>query len=107
MRAGLLHEQVIIQKKSVTRDAYGAEVITWTTLATVRASLEPLRGREYMEARQVQADVDYRIRIRYLNTVRPTMRVLWGTRVFDVISVIHVGERRVETQLMSREQINA
>lgn len=107
MRAGMLHEQVVIQSKSVTRDAYGAEVIAWTTHATVRASIEPLRGREYIDAKQVQADLDTRIRIRYLSTVKPTMRILWGTRVYDIISVIHVGERREETQLMCREQINA
>lgn len=107
MRAGQLHERVVIQSKSVTRDTYGAETVTWVTHATVWASIEPLRGREFLEARMVQADVDTRIRIRYLSTVTPSMRVLWGARVFEIIAPpIHVGERRRETQLMCREQNN-
>lgn len=107
MRAGQLHEQVIIQEKSVTRDALGAEVVTWVTHAEVWASIEPLRGREYLDARQVQADVDTRIRHRYLPTVTPSMRVLWGARVYEIVSPpIHVGERRRETHLMCREQNN-
>ena len=107
MKAGDLRNRVIIQSKSVTRDGYGAEVITWSTHATVWAAVEPLRGREWTETRQVQADVDTRVRIRYLSTVTPSMRVLWGTRVFEIIAPpIHVQERKRETHLMCREQVN-
>ena len=107
MKAGDLRNRVIIQNKSVTRDGYGAEVISWVTHATVWAAIEPLRGREWLETRMVQADVDTRIRIRYLSTVTPSMRVLWGTRVFEIVSPpIHVQERRRETHLMCREQNN-
>ena len=73
----------------------------------VWAAIEPLRGREWLETRMVQADVDTRIRIRYLSTVTPSMRVLWGTRVFEIIAPpIHLQERKRETHLMCREQNN-
>lgn len=106
MRAGILHESVVIQSRTLSKDSGGYDVESWATHATVFASIEPLRGQEYLEARQVQADVDARIRMRYLSTVKPTMRVVWGSRTFDIISVIHSGERRRETQLMVKEQIN-
>ena len=44
--AGRLKDRVTIHSRSVTRDAYCAEVITWATLATVWASVESISGRE-------------------------------------------------------------
>lgn len=107
MKIGNLRHRITIQKKSATRDSYGAETISWTTYLTVWAAIEPLRGREYMEARQVQADVDTRIRMRAQSvyTIKPGMQVLFGARIFDIISVIEVEERNREVQLMCREQI--
>ena len=108
MRAGALRESVTIQSKSVSRDSYGAETVSWTTHATVWAAIEPLRGQEYLEARRMEAEVDVRIRIRYLSTVTSSMRVSWGSRIFQIVSPpIHVQERQRETQLMCREQVNA
>ena len=107
MRAGQLDKRVTIQSKTVTRDSFGAEVETWSTHDTVWASIEPLRGREWLETRQVQADIDTRIRIRYLSTVTPSMRVVWGTHIYDIIAPpIHTRTDNRETQLMCREQIN-
>ena len=36
MNAGALRLVVTIQRKAISRDAYGAETLTWSTLATVR-----------------------------------------------------------------------
>ena len=105
MEAGKLRNRVTIQKKSVVRDSYGAETITWVTHCQAWASIEPLRGREFMEARQAQAELTTRIRVRYQSGIEPEMRVLFGTRTFDIQDVIHVLERRREIQLMCTEQL--
>jgi head-tail adaptor len=34
MRAGRLRHRVVIQRKTVTQNAFGEEVITWTTVGT-------------------------------------------------------------------------
>ena len=52
LAAGRMRDRVVIQTKSATRDAYGAEVITWSTLATVWASVESIGGREFIENQQ-------------------------------------------------------
>lgn len=107
MQAGRLRHRVTIKYKATTQNALGEEVILWTELDTVWASVEPLRGREYMDSRQAQADVDTRVRIRYQEgiTVRPSQRVYFGDRVFEIVSVIDVWERNREMQLMCREHI--
>ena len=74
MRAGFLRHRLALKTKTVSRDTFGEEDVTWTTSATVWGSVEPLRGREYMEARQGQADVSHRVVIRY----EPELTVLFN-----------------------------
>jgi SPP1 family predicted phage head-tail adaptor len=106
MQAGRLRQRIRIEKKTVTRNAVGEEVIAWAPLVSLWASIEPLRGREYLEAKQVQASVDARIVVRYQPEILPSMRVVFSERVYAIESVIHVAEGKRETQLMVTEQIN-
>lgn len=110
MQAGHLRQRVTLQNKSVTRDAYGDEIVNWTDAATVWASVEPLRGREFYEARQEHADVTTRIRLRFRRSIDTHMRVSWtdevgGVHLFDIEGVQHIHERKRETHLMCTETV--
>ena len=104
MRAGDLRHRVTIKAKSVARDDYGQETITWTTFATVWAAVEPLTGKDYIAGQQLEAAVDTRIRLRDLSGVVPTMRVIFGSHTYDVKSPpIHLLEKGREMHLMCEE----
>ena len=105
MRAGDLRHRVTIQQPVETQNAYGEPVVAWQDVATVWAAVEPLRGREFFDAQQVQARVDHRIRIRYRADVTPKMRVLLGSRAFNIQAVIEPESRRRELHLMCKEAI--
>lgn len=105
MRAGELRHRVTIQQKSVTRDSYGAEVITWTDVATVWAAVEPLRGREFLEAKQIQSETAYRVRIRHRSDVDTDMRVMWNSRTLEIVAVLDIGGLGRELELMCREVV--
>lgn len=105
MRAGQLRHRVTIQQFTQTQNEYGEIVEGWTTFATVWAAVEPLRGREFWDAQQLNAEVTARIRLRYLSGVGPTMRVVYDGRTFEVDSVIDVDERHRELQLMCKEVV--
>jgi len=105
MRAGWLRHRVTIQKKTTSQDSYGAEQETWTNVATVWAGIEPLRGREYIDAQNATAEVTHRVRIRYQSGITPRMRVSFGSRTFEIVSVINVLERNRELELMCREVV--
>ena len=105
MEAGSLRKRITIQKKSVAKNSYGEEVITWVTHCQAWAQIEPLSGREFLEARQIQAEGMVRFTLRYQDGIVPEMRVLFGTRTFNIQSVIHVEERGREIQLMCVEQL--
>jgi len=65
MRAGKLRHLVTIQNFSQTQNQYGEVITEWIDGPRIRASVEPLRGREYFAAAQVNAETTYRVRCRY------------------------------------------
>lgn len=106
MQAGRLRHQITLQQPTKGRDARGGITETWVTFkANVWAGVEPIKGREYFESQQVNAEVSHRIVLRYLQGVNPRMRVLWGTRIFRIESVIDPEERHRELQLMCIEVV--
>ena len=103
MDAGKLRDRVTIQSKSVVRDTYGAETITWSDVATVWAAVEPVTGREYLQQEQVRAQVTVKIRIRYRSGITPTMRAIYGTHVYNIEAVLEDLNTRRESTLMCSE----
>ena len=98
-----MRHRVTIKQKSVTRDTFGGEVVAWVTVATIWAAVEPLTGREWLEGRQMAAEVTTRIRMRYRSGVLPEYQVTYGSHTYDVLAVIQPEENRREMQLMCRE----
>jgi SPP1 family predicted phage head-tail adaptor len=105
MKAGKLRRRLEIQQANETQGPTGEISVAWSTFADVHGSVEPLRGREFWAAKEQQAQVDTRIRIRYLEGVTPKMRVIDGTRVFLIYAVIDPETRHQEIQLMCQEAV--
>lgn len=106
MRAGELRHRVELQVRSLSQDDFGETVEAWTTQAIVWAAVEPLTGARYMAAKQANADVTGTVRIRYREGVAPTMRLLWGTRVLRIVSIINPDERSRELQILYKETLD-
>lgn len=105
MRAGALRHRVTFQRATVTPNDFGEPVQTWADLATVWARVEPLAGKERFAAMQTQADVDYRITVRYqtsLAALAPADRATWSGKTFDIKSVIETESRGRELQVFAR-----
>lgn len=105
MRSGPLRHQVTLRSYTKTRDAYGGEIETWSDFATVWASVDPLIGREYIAAKQIQAEVSHKIRMRYINGVDPTMKIVFGSRTFEIVSILNVAEQNRELVIMATEDV--
>ena len=103
MNAGELRHQIVIQAPTETQDSLGAVVSTWATFAIVRASVEPLQGREYLALQQVQSEVSVRIKIRYLPGLNARMRVSWNSKIYEIENIIEINSKRSEIHLMCRE----
>ena len=111
MRSGPLRHRVWIQVRRETQDATGSVVWTFADWLQRWASIEPLMGREYFAASQVQSDVTTRIRLRYVEGLTPKMRVrhVRGAEsptiddFYEIESVLVPNEGRRETVLMCRK----
>jgi len=84
MKAGKLRQRINIQTNTPTKDADGVLTDVWATTYTVWGSIEPLAGREWFAAKQFNAEVNTKIRIRYLAGITAEMRITYGTQVFKI-----------------------
>ena len=108
MRAGQLRHLVTVQSRSATPDTYGEPAQTWSNLhANQPASIEPLSGRELINAQAVQSDVTHRLRMRYVAGVETKHRVIFGTRVFDIRAVRNIDERNIELGMLCTKGASA
>ncbi len=103
MNAAKLRSRITIQQKAAPFDANGEPDGTWSTFATVFASIKQTGGREVYINQQVVAQATHQIEIRYKSGVTTKMRVLHGSRVFDIVNVIDKDERHMEMWLVCKE----
>jgi SPP1 family predicted phage head-tail adaptor len=106
VKIGKLRHSITIEQVAEAQDSDGSIIETWSSFAAVQASIGPISGREYFAAQSMQADVTHRISLRFIAGVIPKMRAKYGSRIFDILSVINVDERNRELQLMCRECID-
>lgn len=106
MRAGQLRHQVTLQQLGArVDDGTGGGSIPFNDVASVWAAIEPLTGRELLDAGQYDPSLTHRVRIRYYAGVRPSWRIKYATRLFDVKSIADLEERHREMDLMCEELV--
>ena len=103
MRAGNLRNYITIQQPTEPFDANGELSSTWSTFVQCYGSVEPLVGREYYYSKQVNAEITGKIRIRYISGITVKMRILFGTRYFNINAVMNPDEKNVELILLVTE----
>lgn len=91
--SGELRNKVNIQSASVTKDSAGGIQEAWTTVHSPWAKLEALSGKEMEVAKQVRADINYRITIRYYSGLTSKHRITWNNKTFNIVSIQNPGER--------------
>jgi SPP1 family predicted phage head-tail adaptor len=79
------------------------------TVCSVWGNIQPLTGREYQQAQQMQSNVSHKITTELLpqnlGPATSRMRLKHGTRTFEVQSVVNVEERNRELEWMCTEVV--
>lgn len=94
---------ISFEKISEIQNEYGEVKKDWTTIFTTRASIRPISGREFYQAETVNSEVTHKVNLRYREGIKADMRIKFGERVFEIISVINFEERNIELQLLCKE----
>jgi len=106
MNTGSLRHEIQIQTATETQDASGHPARSFSTVATVWASVQPLRGREYFEAQRVDATITHKVNMRFYDgTLTPDERIVFGSREFNIVVVRNLNERNVEMELLVTEAV--
>ena len=104
MRAGQLRHRVTIQQAARVADGAGGATVTWSTFATRWAAVEPLNSDERLRADALETPITHRVRLRWLDGVRPDFRVSHDGRVLEIVGHTNTDERDRELVLMCKEQ---
>ena len=99
-----LNRRVIIQSVTRTSDGQGGYTEVWATFATVWASIVPMKGYEKFQAAKLETPVSHKMMMRYRSGVTTAMRILWGTRVFDIKEVLNMNEDNSFLQIIAIEK---
>ena len=103
MRIGPLRHRIALQSSSGSQGEYGYTPLSFSTYATVWASVEPLNGRELLSAQQIESETTHRIRLRYLSTVTSEDRISFDSRTFEIVSLINRKEKNWMLELLCKE----
>lgn len=85
---------------------FGETVPDYQEYRTVWAYVAPKTGREYDEAQKIRSETTYNIITRYHDGITANMKIQYKQQIFNIISVLNVGERNEELQIVATETDN-
>lgn len=108
MRSGLYRAKVTIYTVPWTTDTdAGVKESPVSSFAVRWARVIPSAGKETWRNEILSAETTHVVELReYTAGVTPKMRVVWGSRTLEIISVRHDEMRHRETTLECRELIS-
>ena len=71
---------------------------------SVAALVAPMSGREYEESQKLRAETTYKIATRFFRGIKPEHRILYDNREFDIVSVLDIGGKHEELQIVAAER---
>jgi SPP1 family predicted phage head-tail adaptor len=98
-----LNRKIAIQSRTVTKDAYGQQSTSWTTISTPFACIRPLSGNELVVAQAVNAEVQVEFRIRYRSSVLAANRIVYAGKYYDIKSVLDESMAHVWLRILCTE----
>ena len=100
---GSLNKRITLQYETKTADGMGGFSVVWTDSATIWAAIWPISANETIQSMQTDMIINHRIRIRYRSGVLPNWRINFGSRYFNIVSIINPSERGEWLDLMCKE----
>ena len=93
MRAGNMDRRITIEKNTTTRSDSGAEVESWSTLATVWAEVRAVGGGERFRGAHIVAEATTSFVIRHRTDVTEKMRIQFDGDDYDIHVISEIGLR--------------
>jgi SPP1 family predicted phage head-tail adaptor len=107
-----LRHRVDIEALTVELDSNGVTTEEWQTIRDssepdlIPAGIEPLSGREFIAAQAVQAGVTTRITLRWREGLKPSMRIVHGDDLYNILAILPDPTLRRHVNLMCSTGVN-
>lgn len=105
-RGGALRHRIAIHEETDTPDGFGGFTRAWAAksgMTSVPASIMPLTAREVIELGKSELQMSHKIKIRYRSGITAKDRVVFGSRTFNIRSIINTEERNIELLFLVEE----
>ena len=95
MPAGAFDQKLVIEQPAIAADGYGGGVVSWSTFATVWASVKPQSGREDQRQGAERGSCLYQIEAyaKGLESLTAAMRVNWRGTILNIREIRRRSER--------------
>ena len=104
MNVGKMRYRIEIEDFISTTDSDGFVSELWNNFATVWADIIPVSGKEYFNSAQTLEEVTNKIYIRYISSIKTTMRIIFNERIFNIQSILP-DERNGMITIMAKEVV--
>ena len=84
---------------------FNTHVLLFARAPEAWADIEPLRGKELFEAQAVDARLTTKVTMRYVGGLSAPQRLVYGTRVLNIVSVLDLYERHITTVALCTEDV--
>jgi len=81
----------------------GFKTVFVTHVSSVPAAIWPVSASEQVQANQTVMTISHRIRIRYRANVRPSWRIKFETRYFNIVSIINPNMENEMLDILCKE----
>jgi len=109
LRAGNLRHRVAIQEQADTTDGMGGFSVVWSDVSgmgSVPAAIWPLSSKEQLDAMKLESVATNKIRIRYRAGITSKNRIVFGSRVFNILGApIDFEERGRQLDFIVSEDV--
>lgn len=101
VRIGRLDRKITLRQRTVTRGDAGGQIEGYSDVATIYAEKLDVAGREYFAAQQVNSEITTKFRIRFREDIRPTWRIRFEGKDYNIASIAEIGGRRRWLEIMA------
>ena len=101
----VFNKTVSFQRLRDVKNKFGERIKDWVDVLTKKACIYPVSGKELFVEGTINTEITHKIYVSYTNSIRPDMRIKYGSRIFKIQSIINLQERNRILQLMCKELV--
>ena len=105
MDIGRLKHRITFQRLSQSKNEYGELADEWLDIKTVWAEIKPVSGNQFFAAKQINSEISHNVYIRYRTDLKPSMRIKFKERIFEILYLMNVNEGNRLIQLYCKELV--